>query len=305
MSITVILGTFALLCSIPLLVWTLLSDGSDQQRVGVNRLVGQRREGFENPYLDASANDRILKPALDRLLRLAKRYTPAGWAQQVDAKLALGGYGVGWTPERVLLLKAAGLAVGLLISLRCLAGGLGSLINLIGTFGAAPFGFFLPDILIKNTGDKRQAQIAKELPDILDQITIGVEAGLGFDSSVARCAASSTGPLSDELVRMLQQIQTGLTRGEALRNLATRNHVPELRQFVSAVLQADQFGIPISQVLRVQSAEQRRKRRQRAEEKAMKLPVKVLFPLVLCILPALFVVIIGPAALQIKNSNFG
>ena len=120
---------------------------------------------------------------------------------------------------------------------------------------------------------------------------------------MARSAKSNDGPLSEELSRTLQHVQAGLSRADALRGLANRNKVPELRQFVGAILQAEQFGIPMAQVLRVQASEQRRRRRQRAEEKAMKLPVKVLFPLILCILPALFIVLIGPAGLQIKNAN--
>jgi tight adherence protein C len=129
-----------------------------------------------------------------------------------------------------------------------------------------------------------------------------VEAGLGFDAALTRAAKANSGPLAEEISRTLAHVTAGLSRAEAMRGLANRTKVPELRQFVGAILQAEQYGVPMAQVLRVQAAEQRRKRRQRAEEQAMKLPVKVLFPLVLCILPALFIVLVGPAGLKMAES---
>ncbi|MDQ1667416.1 MAG: tight adherence protein, partial [Actinomycetota bacterium] len=136
-------------------------------------------------------------------------------------------------------------------------------------------------------------------------LTISVEAGLAFDAALSQVARNTTGPVADEFFRVLQEMQIGLGRSEAMRALGERSDLPELRSFVTAMVQAEAFGIPIAQVLRVQSREMRTKRTQRAEELAQKVPVKILFPLIFCILPALFVVILGPAAIQIYQSFSG
>jgi tight adherence protein C len=250
------------------------------------------------------------RPLLERMSPLVsklKTKTPKGWSDQIEARIQMAGLTSKWNVEKVLLVKVIGGAIGALLSFYFFSKGVSPSptdLNFIGMMVCFPFGFMIIDIQIKNQAQKRGQMILLSLPDILDQITIGVEAGLGFDSAMARSAKSNDGPLAEELVRTLQHVQAGLSRAEALRGLAQRNKVPELRQFVAAILQAEQFGIPMAQVLRVQAGEQRRKRRQRAEEKAMKLPVKVLFPLVLCILPALFVVLIGPAGIRIAEGDF-
>ena len=160
-------------------------------------------------------------------------------------------------------------------------------------------GYFLPELLMHSRGQERSAPIAQELPDTLDQMTIAVEAGLGFDSAMNRAARNGKGPLSEELVRTLQDIRVGQSRRQAYESLATRCLVPDLRRFVRAIMQADMDGTPVDDVLRTQAAEMRLKRRQRAEEKAMQIPVKVILPLMLCILPVLFIVLLGPAVMDI------
>ncbi|MDQ3642614.1 MAG: type II secretion system F family protein, partial [Actinomycetota bacterium] len=147
----------------------------------------------------------------------------------------------------------------------------------------------------------RQLLIGNELPDVLDQLTICVESGLGFDSALARIARSGNGPLAQEVTLLLQELRVGVPRREALGNMLARTDVPELRQFVNAMIQADSYGVPISRVLRSQAEEQREKRRFRAEERAMKLPVKVIFPLVFCILPVVFIVVLGPAYVRFTS----
>ena len=159
--------------------------------------------------------------------------------------------------------------------------------------------YFLPELLLHSRGQERSQRIAQQLPDTLDQMTIAVEAGLGFDSAMARAGKNGKGPLAEELIRTLQDIQVGQSRRQAYESLAARTAVPDLRKFVRAVIQADQYGISIADVLRTQAAEMRVKRRQRAEEKAMQIPVKVIFPLMLCILPVLFIVLLGPAVMDI------
>ena len=145
----------------------------------------------------------------------------------------------------------------------------------------------------------------RELPDALDLLTISVEAGLAFDAALSQVARNTDGPLAEEFFRVLQEMQIGLGRAEAMRALGERTDLPELRGFVSAMVQADSFGIPIASVLRVQASQMRIKRSQRAEELAQKVPVKILFPLIFCILPALFIVILGPAAITILHSFGG
>jgi tight adherence protein C len=323
-----ILGAIAVMSVLPILAWTFLGSGGEgggalklpkvkrvkgqkspkrKGKVGAAELMGGGRGGtdYRSQVLARSATDRAIAPALRAVVRKVSRLTPKGWVNETEQRLAMAGLTGSWTAEKVLTLKTIGGILGSLLSFWFFSRGIGSKLNLIGFLACAPFGFFICDILIKNGAQKRQQLIQRELPDILDQITVGVEAGLGFDSAMARSAKSNDGPLAEEFARTLQHVAAGLSRAEALRGMANRNKVPELRQFIGAILQAEQFGIPMAQVLRVQAGEQRRRRRQRAEEKAMKLPVKVLFPLVLCILPALFIVLIGPAALQIRSANFG
>jgi tight adherence protein C len=147
--------------------------------------------------------------------------------------------------------------------------------------------------------------VRRDLPDAIDLLTISVESGLGFDAAAAQVARNTEGPLADEFARMLQEMQLGKGRSEALRAMAERTNVPDLKTFVSAMVQADAFGIPVGQVLRVQSSEMRLKSRQWAEEMAQKVPVKILVPLIFCILPCLFIAVLGPAAITIFNNFHG
>ena len=305
MNLPLVIGAGAVMAIVPILAWTFLSDSS-ASTVSAAELVGKKKGDpldLRSQMLKHSARDRAIAPAFAKIAKLMKRLTPAGWTVQMEQRIAMAGLNQKWSAERVLILKFVGLVIGGFYAFSNLGGAGGGILSLVKVIAPAPLGFFLPDILIKNNADKRQKKIQQQLPDFLDQITVGVEAGLGLDAAMARTSKSNDGPLAEEFRRTLQHVQAGLSRGEAMRGLANRNKVVELRQFVASILQAEQFGIPMAQVLRVQAAEQRRKRRQRAEEKAMKLPVKVLFPLVLCILPALFVVLIGPAALSIMDAN--
>jgi tight adherence protein C len=209
-----------------------------------------------------------------------------------------------WPLERVLatklLLGAAGVLGGALLLVSNPSGG-----TLLLFCGASAFGFMGPDALLAAKARERQEVIERELPDVLDQVTICVEAGLGFEAALQRAAATGSGPLAVELARTLQDIGLGMSRRAALDALMERTDVADLRHFVLALGQAERHGVPIAQVLRIQAVELREKRRQRAEERALKLPVKLVFPLVLCILPALFIVLLGPAAIRISSSHFG
>ena len=188
--------------------------------------------------------------------------------------------------------------VAVALGLLYISGTPGSLSVLIAIL-VTVVSYFLPELLLHSRGQKRREQIALELPDTLDQMTIAVEAGLSFDSAMTRAGTNGKGVLAEELVRTLQDIRVGQSRRQAYEALATRTGVPDLRKFVRAIIQADVYGVPVASVLRTQAAEMRLKRRQRAEEKAMQIPVKVIFPLMLCILPVLFIVLLGPAAMDI------
>ena len=166
-------------------------------------------------------------------------------------------------------------------------------------FGGA--GLVAPDLIVRNLGEKRQLTLQRQLPDAMDMLTVCVEAGLGFDAAVGRVARNLTGPVAEECARVLQEMQFGMSRTEALRSLAARTDVAELRTFVAAMVQSAELGISIGDVLREQSKQMRIKRRQRAEERAQKLQVKLLLPLITCLLPAIFVVVLGPAVIHLMK----
>jgi tight adherence protein C len=167
---------------------------------------------------------------------------------------------------------------------------------------AAVFGLFVPDLAIYDIGVKRQKELGRSLPDVLDALVIGVEAGLGLDAAMAQVAANLTGPMPSEVHRVLQEMKIGIARTDALRSLSARTTVRELQSFVTAVVQAGELGVPIANVLREHAREQRTKRRQRAEEQAQKVPVKLLFPVLFCLFPVIFVVILGPGVLRLLDT---
>jgi tight adherence protein C len=239
----------------------------------------------------------------DWLQRLAIRLSPAGVASVMQRRLDVAGNPAGWTTDRMLAVKGLGLIA---------LGGLGALYGvrnpgllIVGAGFGAVIGFFLPDLLLHNSGMKRQQRIPRALPDALDMLTICVEAGLGFDAALAQVARNTPGPLAGEFARVLQEMQIGKSRSEAMRAMGDRTTVPELRAFVSAMIQATELGIPVAHVLREQAKEMRVRRRQRAEAQAQKVPVKITFPLILCLFPALLVIVIGPGIIQIAHSLFG
>ena len=255
--------------------------------------------------LDAPFNERVTGPMFSRLTSLGRRFTPHDQSSRLRRKLDLAGNPAGWDNDRVLAFKMLGLLVGAAVGFIAplLFGNVAW--ALVFGIGLAVFGFFLPNILLYQRAYDRSQTIQRELPDALDLLVISVESGLGFDAALAQVARNTTGPLAEEFFRVLQEMQLGTGRSDAMRALADRTDVTDLRGFVTAMVQADAFGIPIANVLRIQAREMRIRRSQRAEESAQKVPVKILFPLIFCILPALFIVILGPAVIQIMTSFSG
>jgi len=250
---------------------------------------------------DASFNARVVSPAMSRLSALVSRYTPVGIRDSIAHRLALAGNPRGLTAEMFLLIRfafgAAGAAFGYYLGVKRGP-------YLLGAFWI-PFMAYGGYLLAGNWLDKqvmrRQDAIRRDLADMIDLLTISVEAGLAFDAALLHARRAMTGPLSEEVGRLLHEMQLGAPRVEAMRRLSERTTVEELRSFVLAMVQADVFGVSIANVLRGQSQELRTKRRQRAEEKAMKTPVKLLFPMICCIMPALLVVIVGPGVIRISH----
>jgi len=173
------------------------------------------------------------------------------------------------------------------------------------TLLGAAAGYAAPALLVLHLAQERQQLVRRTLPDVLDTLVVSVEAGLGFEAALAQVVRNGRGPMVGEFARVLHEMQIGRPRVDALREMAARTTVTELRAFASAVVQASTLGIPMGKVLRQQSAEMRQRRRQRAEEAAQKVPVKILFPMIFCIFPALFVVVIGPAAIKILEAFGG
>ncbi len=249
--------------------------------------------------LDRPFSERVIAPLGEKLVGVGRQLTRSDAEAQIQHRLDIAGNPPGWDVNRIIGLKVLGLAsFGFLTFVWCLTTGKTLSVTLVISIAVAIFGYLLPNILLNNAGEKREQQMQNALPDALDLMTISVEAGLGFDAAVSRVAKETTGPLAQELARLLQEMQIGVGRVEAMRAMAERTTMHDLKSFCLAMVQADTFGIPVARVLRVQSKEMRGKRRQRAEEKAQQVPVKILFPLIFFILPSFFVVTIGPVVLE-------
>ena len=241
-----------------------------------------------------------IPPLYERFASVARRLTPADYTRRLQRRLDIAGNPADWLPERVLAFKGIGLTAGILVGLYM---GLqyGPLATVFAPVAGAAAGFYLPDIWIRNLGERRQVDMRTDLPDAIDMLTVCVEAGLGFDAALGRVAQTMDGPAAFEFARVIQEMQFGSSRVDALRAAADRTDIPELRTFISSIVQSTELGISIGDVRRAESGQMRVVRRQRAEEQAQKLPVKILLPLIFCILPALFVVVLGPAILNIMD----
>ena len=292
LPVPVLAAAVAVVSAVPLIGWSVFA----RPQAVPERARENLTRGIE------LATDRTSGRARSGLgARLVTGLTPGGTVARLDRLASRAGRPADWPVPKLVAAK---------LVLTAIAGGLGLLMISAGATTLTVLlvllvtlvAYFVPELLLYSRGQERQEAISLELADTLDQMTIAVEAGLGFESAMSRAGKNGKGPLAEELVRTLQDIAVGQPRREAYLALAERTGVPDLRRFIGAVVQADAYGVSIADVLRTQAQEMRLKRRQRAEEKAMQIPVKVIFPLILCILPTLFIVLLGPAAMDIVSA---
>ena len=295
----VVLAAVAVTFSIPLFAYSLAHDRIPNKRVAANLRAGLSDGGdLRQLVLSQSAGQRLIRPLVEAFVHAARRLSPSEVVTTLERRIELAG--VSWSVDRLLGVKLY-LAGGLLAAGEAWGWIAGSSTIMLLAVAVGIAAHMLPDAILSRLATARQLAMSNALPDTLDQLTICVEAGLGFDAAMARVARSGSGPLNEEITHLLQDLRVGVPRHEALQAILDRTDVPELRQFVHALIQAETYGVPVSRILRAQAVEQREKRRFRAEERAMKLPVKVIFPLVFCILPVLFIVIIGPAFIHVAR----
>lgn len=254
-----------------------------------------------NPNIDPRPGEKSNDNLLGAIARALFRVSPPKRIARLRSVVQMANEPDTYTLERVLVQKFAGaLIVGFMAFLYFMKnpGILGIVFIAIGIIG----GYVVPEMRVSSRAEARQDAVRTSLADAIDQLAVTVRAGLSVDSALVRVSETLRGPLAEELSRVVQDIQFGVSRSDALRALAERMDIPELKYFVRALIQADSLGIPVSTVLTSQAVEMRARRRLRSEEKAMKLPVKILAPTLLCILPALMIIVLGPAVIQLMRN---
>lgn len=256
----------------------------------------------DRPEPEPNLMERVGQPLIVAIQRLAGQVLPSGITERLTWKLTLAGDPMSRTTLIVVWCAATVLLPLGFVALIRLAGGAYGGMQAFVTLALAGGGFMLPNMWLKTKAKQRQKAILKSLPDAIDLLTTSVEAGLGIDAALGQVAEKVKGPISVEIRRVLRDIAMGSSRRDALLQFAARTQLTDVQQFVNALVQAEQMGVSLGQVIRVQADQMRVKRRQRAEQQAYKAPVKMVFPLVLFIFPAIFVVILGPAMIQIMGS---
>jgi tight adherence protein C len=282
MEFTLIFGALALVGAVGVFWWGLTARPSPAR--------GNLLAGLPDPTAEPSPLTSIMR----QLGQRARQMLPNALVDGLEVNLVQAGYPRGLDLPRILGIKITLAAMGAFVFL----------INgqvLFAVIAASAL-FFLPDYWVLSVRDQRHAQIQADAADVIDQLTICVEAGLGFDAALARVAATTDGPLTDELRHTMSDIRTGVPRSQALRALSDRAQVIEIRQLVTALLQAQKHGVPMGETLRIQSAEMRTKRTQRTEEKAAKLTVKMIFPIIVCFLPVFMIITLAPALINIFDA---
>ena len=288
-----------------LLIFVGLAGNSpvDPVQARLTQLGTMQAKNLEELELQQPFIERTIRPIAQRLSGTTSRVASTSFTQTTEKRLALAGNPGGLRTADWLGIKAVGAIVGAVLFFL--------IFGVIGVLGLPPvlrlvfipiglmFGYTIPEFWLGGRVRKRQKAILLQIPDALDLLTISVRAGLGFDGALGKVVEKLKGPLTEEFRRALAEIRVGKARRDALRDIIPRTEVPALSNFIGAIIQAEQLGVSISKVLQVQSEQLRIERRQRAEEMAAKAPIKMLFPLVGCIFPSLFIVILGPAIILI------
>jgi tight adherence protein C len=262
----------------------------------------ERPPSLEEIEMSLPFSERIMLPVLRGIAQFVSRFTPRQSMESVQHQLDLAGNPYNWGPMEYLGFRAVAFVLFAAIAgLLFFGGSLKGTQKLLVTVVSLAAGLVMPMLWLKTKISRRQQSIIRSLPDALDLLTICVEAGLGFDAAMSKVAEKWEDELSLAFMRIIQEIQLGKLRREALRDMADRMEVPDMSTFVAAIIQADQLGVSIARVLRIQSDQMRLRRRQRAEEQARAATLKILPPVVFLIFPSILVVLLGPAIIQIKN----
>lgn len=273
-------------------------------------IIGIRLEKISKENLKNAENElnqplfvRVVRPVLDDMSKAVLKITPKEIIGALEKKIIMAG-----NPYNFGLKDWINMQAAIMVCLPVITSLFGSYINmdlrnmLFLVFIEIALGILFPNMILNKKVIERQKKIRNSLPDVLDLLTVSVEAGLGFDAALAKVVDKMPGPLADEFDNVLQELKVGKQKRESLRDMADRVCIDDLTTFIGAVIQADQFGVSIGNVLRIQSEHMRQKRRQRAQEKAMKAPVKMLIPMILFIFPTIFIVLMGPVVIRVMNT---
>jgi len=303
MGLAIVVGVVAAVAVALIVLGVAGSGGEDPLRARLNQLGAMTAKDLQELELQQPFFDRTVRPIAARLSNSVARITSSSFSERTEKRLAMAGNPGDMRVSDWLGIKAIGAAiggVGFFLVFGILGGNIvmGTLLALVGL----GIGYIGPEFWLGRRVRGRQKKILVGIPDALDLLTISVRAGLGFDAALGKVVEKMKGPLVDEFRRALAEVRVGKTRRDALRDIIPRTEVQPLTNFIGAIIQAEQLGVSISKVLQVQSEQLRIERRQRAEEQAAQAPIKMLFPLVGCIFPSLFVVILGPAIILIAQN---
>ena len=299
MTLLLVLAVFCL-AGAAFLVGEIVTAPSRQRYLSVRRAATYGKMELPSGTPSEGLRERLVAPLSDVLARWALKLNPRSSKDAVGRRLMAAGVGYKISPTGYLALKAALALVGVFIgSVLGASRGLSGII--LGALMAGALGFLGPDYALTLKARNRKEKVRADLPDALDLLAVSVEAGLGFDAALAKLGEHMEGPLADELSLTLSEMRIGESRSEALKRMSDRVDAPELSSFTRAIIQADQLGTTLGRILRVQAADARLRRQAAAEERAMKAPIKMLFPTVLFIFPAMFLVILGPAILNVQK----
>jgi tight adherence protein C len=299
------IGIVSVGLSIALAMFAVLTHSDEKAvvRSSLRQLDDYEVESVRETELLAPLHERAIAPLMGGLTGIGRRFTPGDYTDRVRQKLVAAGKADADALDRFLAVRV--ITIALVVPALFLTYQFLPLSGLAQWAALAMVAFLLiagPDAKLNREVEERAFELRRKLPDVMDLLVISVEAGLGFEQALDRTVASVPGPLTQEFSRMLGEIRAGANRADAMRALDARTDLPEIRAFVLAILQADTFGVSIGDVMRSQAEEMRIRRRQMAQERAQKAPVKMMLPMVFCIFPALFVVVLGPAAINIAET---